>query len=56
MIVFILLLTFLNIVLNTGFIPTEWCICIIHPLFKNKVSVFDPDNYRGITLLSYTGK
>ena len=29
---------------------------IIHPLFKNKGSVSDPDNYRGITLLSCTGK
>ena len=25
-------------------------------MFKNKVSVSDPDNYRGITLLSCTGK
>ena len=40
----------LNIVLNTGFIPTEWCIGIIHPLFKNKGSVLH------ITLLSCTGK
>ena len=35
---------FLNIVLNTGFIPTEWCLGIIHPLFNNKGSVSDPDN------------
>ena len=47
---------FFNIVLNTGFIPTEWCLGTIHPLFKNKGSVSDPDNYRGITLLSCTGK
>ena len=47
---------FFNIVLNTGFRPTEWCLGIIHPLFKNKGSVSDPDNYRGITLLSCTGK
>ena len=32
---------FLNIVLNTGFIPTEWCIGIILLLG----SVSDPDNY-----------
>ena len=51
-----IIIDFLNIVLNTGFIPTEWCIGIIHPLFKNKGSVSDPDNYRSITLLSCTGK
>ena len=38
------------------FIPTEWCLGIIHPLFKNKGSVSDPDNYRGIILLSCTEK
>ena len=53
---FHIIVDFLNIVLNTGFIPTEWCLGIIHPLFKNKGSVSDPDNYRGITLLSCTGK
>ena len=31
-----IIVDFFNIVLNTGFIPTEWCICIIHPLFTNK--------------------
>ena len=45
-----------NLVLNTGFIPTNWCIGIIVPLYKNKGSVDDPDNYRGITLLSCLGK
>ena len=47
---------FFNIVLNTGNVPTEWCLGIIHPLYKNKGSVTDPDNYRGITLLSCTSK
>ena len=46
----------LNIVLNTGFVPTDWCLGTIHPLYKNKGSVLDPDNYRSITLLSCTGK
>ena len=36
--------------------PTDWCIGIIVPLFKNKGSIDDPDNYRGITLLSCLGK
>ena len=47
---------FFNIVLNTGYVPTEWCLGIIHPLYKNKGPVTDPDNYRGITLLSCTSK
>ena len=46
----------LTIVLNTGFIPTEWSLDIISPLYKNRGDVNDPDNYRGITLLSGTGK
>ena len=25
-----------DIVLNTGFIPTEWCLGIISPLYKNR--------------------
>ena len=43
----------LNIVLNIGFVSTlvPFTCCI-----KNKGSVSDPDNYRGITLLSCTGK
>ena len=51
-----IIVDFLNIVLNTGFIPTEWCLGIISPLYKNRGAVNDPDNYRGITLLSCTGK
>ena len=49
-----IIVDFFYIVLNTGFTPTEWCLGIVHPLFKNKCSVSDPDNYRGITLLSCT--
>ena len=47
---------FFNIVLNTGYVPTEWCLGIIHPLYKKKGLATDPDNYRGITLLSCTCK
>ena len=45
-----------NIVLQSGIIPSDWCIGMIMPLFKNKGSHNDPDNYRGITLLSCIGK
>ena len=45
-----------NIVLDSGTIPKEWGIGVIVPLFKNKGSANDPDNYRGITLLSCFGK
>ena len=47
---------FFQVVLDTGIIPTDWSIGIIMPLYKNKGPVDDPDNYRGITLLSCLGK
>lgn len=46
----------INVVLSTGIVPTNWCVGIIKPLYKKKGSVEDPDNYRGITLLSCLGK
>ena len=42
--------------LNTGIVPYDWCVGIIQPLYKNKGLKNDPDNYRGITLLSCLGK
>ena len=45
-----------NIVLNTGIVPTDWCISLIHPLYKNKGSKEDANNYRGISLISCIGK
>ena len=45
-----------NIVLQRGIIPSDWCVGLIMPLYKNKGSPNDPDNYRGITLLSCIGK
>ena len=32
-----IIVNYFNIVLNTGFKPTEWCLGIIHPLFKKRL-------------------
>lgn len=48
--------SFFNVILETGVVPEIWCEGIIMPLYKNKGSKGDPDNYRGITLLSCLGK
>ena len=45
-----------NLVLRTGVVPSNWCVGVIIPLFKNKGSVKNVENYRGITLLSVIGK
>ena len=41
-----------NVTLNCGSIPGDWFIGLIRPIYKGKGSKEDPDNYRGITLLS----
>jgi hypothetical protein len=51
-----LIVQFLNLILDTGIIPENWTIGIIIPIYKKKGSMDDPDNYRGITLLSCIGK
>ena len=50
-----LLFTF-NVILETGVIPTDWCIGVIQPIYKNKGCENNPDNHRGITLLTCMGK
>ena len=45
-----------NRVLDKGIIPESWLNGIILPIYKNKGDSKDPDNYRGITLLSCLGK
>ena len=50
------IVTLFNLVLKSGVVPSDWCIGMIIPLFKNKGSVDDVNNYRGITLLSVLGK
>ena len=45
-----------NIILETGCFPEMWAEGMIVPIFKNKGSKNDPNNYRGITLLSCMSK
>ena len=51
-----LLTDLFNTILKTGIIPSDWCISFISPIFKNKGSRKDPDNYRGISIISCLGK
>ena len=48
--------TLFNRVLEDGTVPDSWLNGMIMPIYKSKGSCEDPDNYRGITLLSCLGK
>ena len=45
-----------NLILQTALVPDIWCQGMIIPIYKNKGPQDNPDNYRGITLLSCLGK
>ncbi len=45
-----------NKVLSTGEVPEDWLVVLIVPIFKQKGSKTDCNNYSGITLLSCLGK
>ena len=48
---------FLNIILNSGIVPSEWTSGIIKPICEKKKSgdINNVNNYRGISLLRYIG-
>ncbi|CAL4166545.1 unnamed protein product, partial [Meganyctiphanes norvegica] len=50
------LVSLFNIILNSGIVPEDWCISLIRPLYKNKGSKEDANNYMGISLISCIGK
>ena len=43
-------------ILFSGKTPNEWSIGMIKPIYKQKGSCDDPNNYRGLTILSCFGK
>ena len=45
-----------NLILETGIIPSAWALGTIRPIYKNKGNKSNPNNYRGITILSCFGK
>ena len=44
-----------NNIFKVGYFPAQWSECLVVPLHK-KGSIYDVNNYRGITLLSCVGK
>jgi hypothetical protein len=44
-----------NLILKSNYFPTDWNLSAITPLHK-KGSIYDPDNYRGISITSCLGK
>ena len=44
------------VILDTGIFPEQWSVGIIKPLYKNTGARDNPNNYRGITILSCLGK
>ena len=51
-----LIVKLFNLILRTGHVPYDWSVGFIVPIFKKKGSKADPNNYRGVTLLSCLGK
>ena len=51
-----LMVKLFNLILKSGIMPSSWGISFISPIFKNKGSRKDPDNYSGISIISCLGK
>ena len=51
-----LITEYFNLILESGIVPSNWCVGMIQPIYKRKGDERDPDNYRGITLISSIGK
>lgn len=45
-----------NLILSSGIYPAAWSMAVIQPLYKNKGSKTEPNNYRGIALLNSISK
>ena len=45
-----------NIIFDKGFVPHIWLIGTIKPIYKNKGDIYEPKNYRPITIVSCLGK
>ena len=45
-----------NKIFSTGTHPDNWCIKDTSPICIKKGSVFEPENYRGITIMNTMGK
>ena len=51
-----ILVKLFNLIIDNGIFPSAWTIGVIRPIFKNKGNRENPNNYRGITILSCFGK
>lgn len=51
-----LITSYFNLILDTAVVPTDWTLGLMVSIYKKKGDKMDPDNYRGITLLSCMGK
>ena len=45
-----------NLILDSGVVPSAWNYGLIKPIYKKDGNILDPDNYRGISILSNLGK